>query len=78
MDQRILFSQTPYPNVRSITMETFNMATATLTSKDKSPSPSRSGQPWAWKRETGLNSSKWKTANFPLLPRAKPFTTSRG
>ena len=33
MDQRILFSQTPYPNVRSITMETFNMATATLTSK---------------------------------------------
>jgi len=33
MDQRILFSQTPYPKVRSITMETFNMATATLTSK---------------------------------------------
>jgi AbrB family looped-hinge helix DNA binding protein len=33
MDQRILFSHTPYPKVRSITLETFNMATATLTSK---------------------------------------------
>ena len=33
MDQRILFSQTPYPKVRSITMETLTMATATLTSK---------------------------------------------
>ncbi|WP_081480140.1 AbrB/MazE/SpoVT family DNA-binding domain-containing protein [Pseudomonas sp. PAMC 25886] len=33
MDQWILPSTTPYPKVRSITREAFNMATATLTSK---------------------------------------------
>ncbi|MGE1155044.1 AbrB/MazE/SpoVT family DNA-binding domain-containing protein [Pseudomonas kitaguniensis] len=33
MDQRTLPSITPYPKVRSITKEIFNMATATLTSK---------------------------------------------
>jgi antitoxin PrlF len=33
MDQWILPSTIPYFNVRKITMETFNMATATLTSK---------------------------------------------
>lgn len=33
MDQRILSSIIPYPKVRRITMEIFDMATATLTSK---------------------------------------------
>lgn len=33
MDQRILSSIIPYPKVRSITIEIFAMATATLTSK---------------------------------------------
>lgn len=33
MDQRILSFSIPYPKVRRIAMEIFNMATATLTSK---------------------------------------------